>query len=98
MLTLNTCPQWKFSCHIYLAISTCGLQTGNVEYLHTSSEYIFYIYIYFFFQFVKEELKKIADKDVAVWEKGMKKAFDLLEKVNDTEDLHLYMIGNIIHW
>lgn len=48
--------------------------------------------------FVKEELKKIADKDVAVWEKGMKKAFDLLEKVNDTEDLHLYMIGNIIHW
>lgn len=54
--------------------------------------------MYFFFQFVKEELKKIADKDVAVWEKGMKKAFDLLEKVNDTEDLHLYMIGNIIHW
>ena len=54
--------------------------------------------MFFFFQFVKEELKKIADKDVAVWEKGMKKAFDLLEKVNDTEDLHLYMIGNIIHW
>ena len=71
--------------------------------LHTSSEYIFYIYIYiyiyiFFFQFVKEELKKIADKDVAVWEKGMEKAFDLLKKVNDTEDLHLYMIDNIIHW
>lgn len=33
--------------------------------------------------FVKEELKKIADKDVAVWEKGMKKAFDLLEKANN---------------
>ena len=64
-----------------------------MDYLHTSSEYR-----YIFFQFVKEELKKIADKDVAVWEKGMKKAFDLLEKVNDTEDLHLYMIGNIIHW
>ena len=64
-----------------------------MDYLHTSSEYI-----YIFLQFVKEELKKIADKDVAVWEKGMKKAFDLLEKVNDTEDLHLYMIGNIIHW
>lgn len=64
-----------------------------MDYLHTSSEYI-----YIFFQFVKEELKKIADKDVAVWEKGMTKAFDLLEKVNDTEDLHLYMIGNIIHW
>ena len=60
--------------------------------------YFIYIYIYFFFQFVKEELKKIADKDVAVWEKGMEKAFDLLKKVNDTEDLHLYIIGNIIHW
>lgn len=33
--------------------------------------------------FVKEELKKIADKDVAVWEKGMRKAFDLLEKANN---------------
>ena len=67
--------------------------------ISTQAQNIYFIYIYiFFFQFVKEELKKIADKDVAVWEKGMKKAFDLLEKVNDTEDLHLYMIGNIIHW
>ncbi|CAH3045967.1 unnamed protein product [Pocillopora meandrina] len=33
--------------------------------------------------FVKEELKKIADKDVAVWEKGMEKAFDLLKKANN---------------
>ena len=67
--------------------------------ISTQAQNIYFLYIYFFFfQFVKEELKKIADKDVAVWEKGMKKAFDLLEKVNDTEDLHLYMIGNIIHW
>ena len=71
---------------------TLSTQAQNIYFIYI------YIYIYFFFQFVKEELKKIADKDVAVWEKGMEKAFDLLKKVNDTEDLHLYMIDNIIHW
>ena len=71
---------------------TLSTQAQNIYFIYI------YIYIFFFFQFVKEELKKIADKDVAVWEKGMEKAFDLLKKVNDTEDLHLYMIDNIIHW
>lgn len=36
--------------------------------------------------FVKEQLKNIEDGDVAMWEKGMKKAFELLKKANNCAD------------